>query len=247
MGLEIYDELHSVVREHTEFVEKWIDFFYKNYPEDVRKKIESGICLDAGCGGTIKGVSLINKFNPVSVFACDINENHGKLYKGNKASFICSDIACLPFENNYFDFILCNGVAHHTPNPWKTIGELYRVLKPGGLIHISLYCFKNSPFHLLVILLRVLAKFIPFKFAKKVFGNNFSLNVLLDHAYVPYNFVYTKKEVITGLQNLGFTVDYILNVSESHRDDKSVGFLVRNERLLFGDGAILSFIGRKRV
>lgn len=114
-------------------------------------------------------------------------------------------------------------------------------------MHIGLYCFKNSPFHLLVVLLRVLAKLVPFRLAKALGGNNFSLNTLLDHAYVPYESVYTKKEVVDGLQNLGFTVDYILNVAESHRDAKLVGFLVRNERLLFGDGAILSFIGRKRV
>ena len=158
MTLKIYNELHSVVREHSGFVEKWIDFFYKNYPEEIHKKIESGICLDAGCGGTVKGVSLINRFNPSKVFACDINEDHRKLYEGSKASFVCSDIASLPFEDNYFAFILCNGVAHHTPAPWKTIRELYRVLKPDGAIHISVYCFKNSLFHWLVLFLRGLAK-----------------------------------------------------------------------------------------
>ena len=184
MTLKIYNELHFVVRGHAGFSAKWIDFFYKSYSKEVRERIESGICLDAGCGGTGKGVRLINKFNPAKVFACDINEDHQELYKGSKANFVCSDIVSLPFKSDYFDFILCNGVVHHTPDPWKTVGELYRVLKPDGIIHISVYCFKNSLFHWLVLFLRGLAKLVPFRIARLLYGNNFSLNVLLDHAYV---------------------------------------------------------------
>ena len=63
---------------------------------------------------------------------------------------------------------------------------------------------------------------------------------------MPYEFIYSKKEFVEGVKRVGISVDYILNVAESHRDDKSVGFLVKNEKLLFGDGAILSFIGHKK-
>lgn len=43
-----------------------------------------------------------------------------------------ADICNLPFENNSFDFILCNHVLEHIPDDTKAMQELYRILKPGG-------------------------------------------------------------------------------------------------------------------
>lgn len=43
-----------------------------------------------------------------------------------------ADICNLPFEDNSFDFILCNHVLEHIPDDSKAMQELYRILKPGG-------------------------------------------------------------------------------------------------------------------
>ncbi len=43
-----------------------------------------------------------------------------------------ADICNLPFEDNSFDWILCNHVLEHIPDDLKAMQELYRVLKPGG-------------------------------------------------------------------------------------------------------------------
>lgn len=45
-----------------------------------------------------------------------------------------ADICNLPFENNFFDLILCNHVLEHIPDHEKAISELYRVLKKGGTL-----------------------------------------------------------------------------------------------------------------
>lgn len=45
---------------------------------------------------------------------------------------IKADILNLPFEDNSFDFILCNHVLEHIEDDSKAMSELYRVLKPGG-------------------------------------------------------------------------------------------------------------------
>jgi SAM-dependent methyltransferase len=42
------------------------------------------------------------------------------------------DITDINFEDNYFDFIICNHVLEHVKNDKKAINELFRVLKPGG-------------------------------------------------------------------------------------------------------------------
>lgn len=44
-----------------------------------------------------------------------------------------ADICDLPFEDNEFDFILCNHVLEHITNDYKAMQEIYRVLKRGGM------------------------------------------------------------------------------------------------------------------
>lgn len=44
-----------------------------------------------------------------------------------------ADICNLPFEDNTFDFILCNHVLEHIPDDHKAMSELYRILRPGGI------------------------------------------------------------------------------------------------------------------
>ncbi len=43
-----------------------------------------------------------------------------------------ADITKLPFEDNTYDFILCNHVLEHIPDDTKAMKELYRILRPGG-------------------------------------------------------------------------------------------------------------------
>ena len=44
-----------------------------------------------------------------------------------------ADICNLPFDDNSFDFILCNHVLEHIPDDTKAMQELYRVLNKGGI------------------------------------------------------------------------------------------------------------------
>jgi ubiquinone/menaquinone biosynthesis C-methylase UbiE len=47
-----------------------------------------------------------------------------------------SNVEELPFEDEFFDFIICSNAFHHFSNPEKTLREAYRVLKPKGRIYI---------------------------------------------------------------------------------------------------------------
>jgi glycosyltransferase involved in cell wall biosynthesis len=55
----------------------------------------------------------------------------GDLYPINE-SIMKIDITDMQFEDNYFDFIICNHVLEHIPNDLKAMKELFRVLKKGG-------------------------------------------------------------------------------------------------------------------
>lgn len=43
-----------------------------------------------------------------------------------------ADICDLPFDDESYDFILCNHVLEHIPDDTRAMQEIYRVLKPGG-------------------------------------------------------------------------------------------------------------------
>jgi ubiquinone/menaquinone biosynthesis C-methylase UbiE len=53
-----------------------------------------------------------------------------KILKGNSNSMDC-------FQDNRFDAVLCNAVLEHDKYFWKTLSEIKRVAKPGGLIVIG--------------------------------------------------------------------------------------------------------------
>lgn len=53
----------------------------------------------------------------------------------------CNSITELPFENDSFDLILCLDVLEHLENDLAALEELKRVLRPGGLIILSVPAF----------------------------------------------------------------------------------------------------------
>lgn len=63
--------------------------------------------------------------------------------RGLKGEFVHGDAEKMPFADNTFDVVYSNGVIHHTPNTQTVIGEIRRVLKPGGLAIIMVYA-ENS-------------------------------------------------------------------------------------------------------
>jgi len=50
------------------------------------------------------------------------------------------DAERLPFADETFDIVYSNGVLHHTLDTERAIGEVHRILKPGGQGVIMLYC-----------------------------------------------------------------------------------------------------------
>ena len=55
------------------------------------------------------------------------------------------DIHNMPFDNNYFDFILCNHVLEHVENDIKALSEIKRVLKKGGRAIVQVPFYHPKP------------------------------------------------------------------------------------------------------
>jgi len=72
--------------------------------------------------------ALLNRIPNID-YTAGMKYHEGYYYDRNTNKL---DITDLQFEDNAFDVIICNHVLEHIREDLKAIGELYRVLKPGG-------------------------------------------------------------------------------------------------------------------
>jgi SAM-dependent methyltransferase len=64
--------------------------------------------------------------------------------------------ATVPLPDASVDFVNCGGVLHHTSHPEAILGELRRVLRPGGRAHVMVYNRDSVFFHLFTAYVRML-------------------------------------------------------------------------------------------
>ena len=70
------------------------------------------------------------------------------IFSYDNVNVVC-DIADLPFLNNSIDMVFNCAVLEHVPNPQKVIDEIYRVLKPNGILYTTfpfMQGFHASPY-----------------------------------------------------------------------------------------------------
>jgi ubiquinone/menaquinone biosynthesis C-methylase UbiE len=49
----------------------------------------------------------------------------------------------LPFPESYFDAVVAKDILEHLQKPWRTLAEIRRVIKPGGIILASVICHRS--------------------------------------------------------------------------------------------------------
>lgn len=105
------------------------------------------ICLDAASGINANATVDLLNLGAKHVHLFDINKNILKVtnkFLNNKFSnkrFTTkkSNLLKIQYPSNYFDFVHCSGAIHHTVNYRKSIKELCRVTKKGGMLHLHFY------------------------------------------------------------------------------------------------------------
>jgi|GEM_PF-2354999 SAM-dependent methyltransferase len=91
---------------------------------------------DFGCGpfgGILSHVDCLKPY-PIDVLADEYNElNYSKFdiynFDGNKVDI----------NNNECNVVFSTNALDHTPNPKKSISEIYRILKPGGEFYLHVH------------------------------------------------------------------------------------------------------------
>jgi ubiquinone/menaquinone biosynthesis C-methylase UbiE len=111
----------------------------KNYFADRR-------CADLGCGSHVFGALNLLKLGAKFVHAMDVDASfvepaarrlrEQKKFEGRWQLDVGSLMEA-PYGDLTFDFVVCQGVIHHTEDPQQCLCEIMRVLKPGGKAYIT--------------------------------------------------------------------------------------------------------------
>lgn len=123
-----YIEKHA----YTNEMKAQADFFIDLIKSNKETKI-----LDAGCGPgrdaeyfskrglVVYGIDLVKEF---------VQKSKERVPEG---IFSIMDMRNMSFENDYFDGVWNCTALMHLPNPEKAMKEHYRILKPNGILYIS--------------------------------------------------------------------------------------------------------------
>lgn len=69
------------------------------------------------------------------LFGLDLSEEMLSVARAKlqgRAALTVGDSERLPYPDSVFDVVYCNDSFHHYPAPEKVLGEVFRVLRPGG-------------------------------------------------------------------------------------------------------------------
>lgn len=98
--------------------------------------------LDAGCGTGEVSSRLATLYRKSTVLGVDIIESHLELARrrfaafGERLRFEHRDLFALGLPERSFDLVVCRHVVQAIPDAPKVFGELVRVTRPGGRLHV---------------------------------------------------------------------------------------------------------------
>jgi len=135
----LYKSKGIIQKKPSKFVIEAVNFFKEQGLERI---------LDLGCGTGRHTLYLLQQ--NFEVYACDYSENALRIAKqiAPNVEFRKCDMASLPYENGFFDGILCHFVIQHGKinKIKKAIFEMHRVLKNGGILYLSVPSTKHPEY-----------------------------------------------------------------------------------------------------
>ena len=188
---------------------------FKNFV-GFRKKV-----LEVGCGtGQLSIYFSIGSNNHIVGFdptldSLRLAKNFASKNEISNIDFVNADIFDDVLVDNYFDFIWCNGVLHHTKDPYKAFQIVSKSLKKEGYILVGLY---NKIGRLRTILRKYISKLFGIKFIEifdptlknlKI-GNEERKSWIQDQYFHPIESLHTLDEVLKWFKNNN--IEYINSV-----------------------------------
>ena len=144
---KVYGEMFAMYtrEEMSDFTEP-LRVRFRNNDLDAKTLFAGKRCLDAGCGNG-RGSLFMLENGAAHVEGLDFSEINVETATRMAAEFGYGDsfraqqksLEQIPFADNHFDIVWCNGVIQHTAHPNQCLSEITRVLKPQGESWLYIY------------------------------------------------------------------------------------------------------------
>lgn len=120
---------------YAEFLANWDESFYAKYADTLRPERSGARVLDVGCGAG----QVVGRLTQAGFEAYGVDVSEPNIERARKHSDRCLfyDGKHLPFPDNHFTAAGALNVLEHVEEPEDFIGELVRVVEPGGKVIIS--------------------------------------------------------------------------------------------------------------
>lgn len=125
----------------SHFNRTWDGFlsgFFKHYIKKTVHIDENDRVLDIGCAdGQLLG--MLSENQSFEAYGLDISPEMVKVasQKYPKFNFVNGSAQNLPFEDDFFDVLICSASFHHFPDPEGFLKEAKRVLRPNGKLVLA--------------------------------------------------------------------------------------------------------------
>jgi len=242
----------------------WSKFSYeeltKNATNIIRERLTSSgfdvSCLkgkhaiDIGCGSG-RFTMALRRLGCDSVVGVDYGDQGLRVarmvlrkLKMRNVRFIKHNVLRLPFKDEKFDFVFCNGVLHHTENMEKGIKEMIRVAKKGAKIWFFIYG-NGGIYWYARRQMRLVMKKIPQEYTIKVLdiiGMPSNRFIFCDTWYVPIERHTTDKEARGILKEFG--IKKIIRAERGRSTDLQYAFVKKSKpgKIMWGDGELRYFL-----
>ena len=119
--------------------------FYEMAFDEIARRLAAprdAVILDAGCGPGEITSRLAELFPDASLLGVDIVDPHLELARrryarfGSRLRFEHQTVFGLNAADDTFDLAVCRHVLHAIPHADRVVGELVRVTRPGGRLHL---------------------------------------------------------------------------------------------------------------
>lgn len=139
---DIFHKIHVQQSESDLIFNRLISLLSPSYLKVEDNFFEDKICLDAGCGSNANATFAMLSMGAKKVYAFDLDESFiepaQKRLKKFDGRYVLStdDVLKTKFKDNFFDFVNCSGVLHHTGKKViEGLKELKRITKNGGILY----------------------------------------------------------------------------------------------------------------
>ncbi|GAB3440799.1 class I SAM-dependent methyltransferase [Insolitispirillum peregrinum] len=171
-------------------------------------------CIDLGCGSGRYVIAMADAgaseswgFDLSERAIADGTARAQRLGYSDRCHFQAGSVLELPFEDESFDFVSCNGVLHHTTDPKKGLAELARITRKDGIAYVMLYGSGELWWDLTDMMRSVMAcvprgyAFSALELLSVAPGKVFNY---MDHVFVPCREVISHAEFQDRLRAVGF-------------------------------------------